>query len=220
MASRLGRCSNFAEVTENQGVETREVVLARRLLNGDEAALEEFVVFFRSRLFEYSNMMCGHRDDAEDVTQDALLSAFRHFHELRDPLMVRSWIFRIARNACYMRRRRSVFAPERELTLEELGPRFDGEGESRALEIADWSRLPDEEVLQKELKEQLREAFAALPEMYRSVLLLRDVEGVTTEEAATILDISRDVVKQRLHRARLAVRKQLDGYLRGTSAYA
>lgn len=201
-------------------METREVVLARRLLDGDGTALDEFVVFFRRKLLDYSNMMCGHYDDAEEVTQDALLSAFRHFHELREPETVKAWIFRIARNACYMKRRRSVFAPDRELTLEELGPRFEGEGESRALDIADWSLLPDEEVLRKELKDQLRAAFEALPEMYRSVLLLRDVEGLTTDETATVLDVSRDVVKQRLHRARLAVRKQLDGYLKGAPAHA
>ncbi len=193
-------------------VEPEEVSLARKLLNGDDSALDRFVSVFRTRLFRYSNLMCGHYEDAEEVTQDALLSAFRHFHELRDPEMVRSWIFRIARNACYMKRRRSVYAPDRELTLEELGPRRD--------EIADWSRLPDEEVLQKEMRQQLRSAFDTLPEMYRSVLLLRDVEGLTTEETAEVLELSRDVVKQRLHRARLAVRKQLDSYVRGKQIHA
>lgn len=191
-----------------------EIELARELLGGNSAVFDQFVNGFRSRLFQYSLMVCGHREDAEEVAQDALLKVFKNFDQLRQPERIRSWVFRIARNACLMKRRKSVFAPEQELSLDELMPvRNQGPGEVR-LEIADWSGLPEDQVLREELKDVLRRAIQALPEIYKTVLLLRDVEDLSTTETAGILDVSEDVVKTRLHRARLAVRKDLDGYLR------
>ncbi len=191
-----------------------EVELARELLGGNLAAFDRFVESFRSRLFQYSLLVCGHREDAEEVAQDTLLKVFENFDQLREPERVRAWVFRIARNACLMKRRKSVFAPAYELSLDELMP-VPGQGDGeRKLEIADWSNLPDAGVLRTELKEVLKDAIRALPEIYRTVLLLRDVEELTTEEAAKILEVSGDVVKTRLHRARLAVRQKLDGYLR------
>jgi RNA polymerase sigma-70 factor (ECF subfamily) len=116
-----------------------------------------------------------------------------------------------------MKRRKSVFAPAQELSLDALMPApGQGSGE-RKLEIADWSNLPDTQVLRTELREVLGAAIQALPEIYKSVLLLRDVEDLTTEEAAAILDVSEDVVKTRLHRARLMLRQKLDAYLRAST---
>jgi RNA polymerase sigma-70 factor (ECF subfamily) len=91
---------------------------------------------------------------------------------------------------------------------------MDHEGGHVRLQIADWSRLPDRQVLQSELKAVLDGAISALPENYRAVILLRDVEELSTIETAQILDLTEDVVKTRLHRARLAVRQMLDEYLR------
>jgi RNA polymerase sigma-70 factor (ECF subfamily) len=91
------------------------------------------------------------------------------------------------------------------------------QGGHARLEIADWSRLPDRQVLQAELKQVLDRAIGALPEDYRSVIMLRDVEEVSTLDTARILDVTGDVVKTRLHRARLAVRLTLDEYLRTAS---
>ena len=82
------------------------------------------------------------------------------------------------------------------------------------LQIADWSGLPDRQMLQSEMKQVLDAAIGGLPENYRSVILLRDVEDLSTSEAAQVLDLTEDVVKTRLHRARLAVRQKLDEYLR------
>lgn len=191
-----------------------EVNLARQLLDGNLDAFDAFVEGFRSRLFQYSLLVCGQHEDAEEVAQDTLLKVFENFEQLRDPERVRSWVFRIARNACLMKRRKSVFAPSRELSLDELMPVPGQAGGERKLEIADWSNLPETEALRSELKAVLAQAIAALPEIYKTVLLLRDVEELSTEEAAEILQVSEDVVKTRLHRARLAVRQNLDGYLR------
>lgn len=188
--------------------------MAKDLLAGAPGAFERFVERYRTKVFQYSYLMCGQREDAEEVSQETLMKVFENLAQLRDPERLKAWVFRIARNACYMKRRKSVFAPAQELSLETFLPAFEGDGEKRKLQIADWSSLPDNLVLQAELREVLHQAISELPEIYRSVILLRDVEELSTEETAGILDVGTDVVKTRLHRARLAVRQKLDSYLR------
>ncbi len=192
----------------------QDLRLAQELLAGEPAAFDRFVETYRSKIFQYSFMMCGQREDAEEVAQETLLKVFESFETLREPEHLKAWVFRIARNACFMKRRKSVYAPAQELSLEDLLPAFEGEGERRKLQIADWSALPDSQVLNSELRGVLQQAISELPELYKSVILLRDVEELSTEETAQILDVGTDVVKTRLHRARLAVRQKLDGYLR------
>lgn len=194
-----------------------EVELARDLLEGKPGAFDQFVELYRSKLFHYSFMMCGHREDAEEVAQETLMNVFEHLDQLREPERVRSWVFRIAKNACLMKRRKSVFAPTEELSLDELMPVSGMDGGQVKIQIADWSALPDAEVLRSELRRQLDQAIAELPEIYRAVMLLRDVEELSTQESAEILGITEDTVKTRLHRARLAVRQKLDQYLQSKS---
>ena len=183
---------------------------------GEPEAFERFVEHFHSKIFQYSWLMCGQREDAEEVAQETLLRVFEKFQELRDPERIRPWVFRIAKNACLTKRRRSLFAPSasREISLDALMPVKAG-GDSLKLEIADWSELPEDRAIRAELHRELQRAIRELPELYRAVILLRDVEDLTTLETAQILDVSEDVVKTRLHRARLAVRKHLDAWLRG-----
>lgn len=188
---------------------TQETELARRLIAGDEGAFDRFVEHFRSKIFHYAWMMCGQREDAEEVAQEALLRIFESFDQLREPERVRPWVFRIAKNACLMKRRKSIFAPEHELSLDQFLP---AKGEK--LEIADWSVLPEQGALDAEMKQALHRAIRELPDSYRSVVLLRDMEELSTEETAHILDLTEDNVKTRLHRARLALRQKLDESLR------
>ena len=183
-------------------------------MRGDANAFDRFVEHFRAKIFHYSWLMCGQREDAEDVAQDTLLKVFENFDQLREPERVRPWVFRIARNACLMKRRKSVFAPSQELSLDDFLPAMDHAGGHLRLQIADWSPLPDDRILQSEIKKELNRAISELPENYRSVILLRDVEELSTSETAQILDVTGDAVKTRLHRARLAVRQKLDEYLR------
>lgn len=189
-----------------------EIGLARELLSGSEEAFEHFVDVYHTRLFQYAYLMCGQRDDAEEVSQDTLLTVFATIAQLKDPSRLKAWVFRIAKNACLMKRRKSVFAPAHVLSLEELMPaRLDG---TRGIQVADWTELPEAGLLRGELREVLSRSIAELPEMYRAVLLLRDVEGLSTADTAHVLEENEAVVKQRLHRARLAVRAGLDQYLR------
>lgn len=197
---------------------TNEIELARDLLAGKAEAFDRFVEVFRSKVFQYALMMCGHREDAEEVAQDTLFKVFESFDQLREPERVRAWVFRIARNACYMKRRKSVFAPTQELSLDDFLPQSQQDGGYRKLEIADWSALPDDQVLRSELRDVIHQAIQELPEIYRAVILLRDVEELSTDETAQVLEINPDAVKTRLHRARLAVRQKLDAYLRGVQS--
>lgn len=191
---------------------TSDLDIARDLLAGSPEAFDEFVQSFRGRLAQYTWLMCGHREDAEEVAQETLIRVFESIDQLREPARLKPWVFRIARNECLMKRRKSVFAPSAELSLDDLKP--NPLEDRRGIEIADWSALPDDLLLHSELRDALTDAIRSLPEIYRSVVLLRDVEELSTEETAEILDISTDTVKTRLHRGRLALRKHLDAYLR------
>jgi len=182
-----------------------EVALARALAAGESQAFERFVEHFRSKIFHYSWLMCGQPDDAEEVAQEVLLKVFQNFRQLREPEHVRAWIFRIAKNACLTLRRKSVFAPQDEVSVEDLAP---------ASEITDTARLPDEELNRGEVRAVLHQVITELPPAYRSVVVLRDLEQLSTEETAHILDLTTDTVKTRLHRARAAMRQKLDCYLR------
>jgi RNA polymerase sigma-70 factor (ECF subfamily) len=181
-----------------------ETELARSLLAGETGAFERFVEHFRSKVFHYSWLMCGHPEDAEEVAQETLLKVFESFDQLREPERVRPWVFRIAKNACLMQRRKSVFAPPQELSLDDLPP---------ATELPDEAPQPEVALLDSELRAVLDRVIAELPPIYRAVVLLRDLEELSTGETAQILDLPIDVVKQRLHRGRAAMRQKLDCYV-------
>lgn len=189
-----------------------ELDLAHRLMAGKPGAFDEFVNVYHGKIFRYSYAMCGQREDAEEVSQETLFKVFESLNQLRDAQHLKAWVFRIARNACLMKRRKSVFAPEKELSLDELRPNKEGDGQK--IEIADWSALPEDLASDAELRRALDAGVQELPEMYRAVFLLRDVEGMATVDAAEILGVTEDVIKTRLHRARLMLRKHLDGFLR------
>jgi RNA polymerase sigma-70 factor (ECF subfamily) len=195
-----------------------EAALAARLMAGDGSAFDAFVERFRTKIFRYSFLNCGRRDEAEEVVQETLLKVFQNFGQLQDAAHVKAWVFRIAKNACLERRRRSVFAPERELSLDELRPGAKDDGRGLKFEIADWRIGPEQEAYRGELHRMVEEAVRELPEAYRSVLLLRDVEELPAREVAEVLEISEDLVRTRLHRARLAVRKGIEARLRAREA--
>ena len=172
--------------------------LARKLMAGDQSALQPFVESFQLKVFNYTWLMCGQREDAEEVAQDTLLKVFQSWDQLRDPEQVKPWVFRIARNCCLMKRRHSVFAPTAEVPIEDVILEAHGEA-------------ADDRVIRMELNAELEKALREIPETYRAVVLLRDAEEMTTAETAALLEISEDNVKQRLHRGRAMLRKVLVG---------
>jgi RNA polymerase sigma-70 factor, ECF subfamily len=189
------------------------VELIERLQAKDPQAFAEFMDRFGRRLLGFGMRMCGDREDAREVVQDTLLKTFQSVHELKNRAAFAGWLYRIATNACLMKRRKSKFLQE-EIPLEDVLP------DRTALSQGgpDWNRLPDEAALDGELQGKIREAILDLPDAYRSVLVLRDLEGLDTDEAAQALGLSKDVVKMRLHRARAKVRNHIEAYLTSGAA--
>ena len=193
----------------------------RRLLAGirrdDPAAFEDFVDRYGGRILGFGLRVCGEAEDAKDVAQDTLLQAFRGLKKLDEPRALRGWLYRVAANACLMKRRKRKHEPRRELSLEELMPRGAADA---AIEIPDVSTLPDEAAARTELQQTVRAAIAELPPDYRMVLLLRDMEQLSTREVAEVLQVPGSTVKMRLHRARLMLRRMLVDRLAGAGPSA
>jgi RNA polymerase sigma-70 factor, ECF subfamily len=174
----------------------------------EPAAFERFVERYGGRIYGFGLRMCGEREDAKDVAQETLLQAFQSLKQVAEPRALRAWLYRVASNACLMKRRRGKFEPVRELSLEELMPRLDGE--ALRDRIPDFRPLPDEAASRAELRAELRAAVEDLPASYRIVLVLRDMEQLGTHETAEALGLPESTVKMRLHRARLMVRQRLE----------
>lgn len=191
---------------ETAGWATDEFVL--RLKNKDKKAFEELLHHFGPHLLNFGMKMCRQKEDALDIFQDTLEKAYSSLSQLKEPHAIKTWLFRVAANACLMKRRKPLAAAE-EVPLELMEP------DKGSLEQeASWTVLPEKVMENSELRDQLKEAVLSLPENYRSVLLLRDMEGFSTEETAEILSLSKDVVKMRLLRARAKVREALAGFIR------
>jgi RNA polymerase sigma-70 factor (ECF subfamily) len=189
---------------------SEEAKLLESIRSDQPGAFESFVSLFEDRLFRFGMRMCGEREDARDVLQDTLFQAFKSIKTLKHPEALKSWLYRVAANACLMKRRRGKFEPEKELSLEELGPSDPG---APAAEIPDPAALPDQALLRTELGERVRRAVAEVPPHYRIVLVMRDMERLSTSEVAEALGVPETTVKMRLHRARLMVRRSLEAAL-------
>ena len=167
---------------------------------GDRDALEALLGRHQPRVYRFGLKMCRDPEAAKDVLQETLLAAARTLRDFRGASSISTWLYTIARSFCIKQRRRSKFAPEEESLT-------DAEGEAR--DVADAARRPDESLEGRQVEEALEEAIASLDPMYREVLVLRDVEGLTAPEVAEILGVTVEAVKSRLHRARLAVRERV-----------
>ncbi len=183
--------------------------LVQAINAGHSERFAELVDRYEKKLYNFGLRMCGNVQDAEDMVQDTFLNVFKYLGSFRYETKLRNWMYRIATSACIKRRRKSKFAPERELSLDEFMP---GDGEGMPREIPDWANVPLDRLLGEELSKTVKSGIDSLPEKYRMILLLRDIEGFSTTEAAQILDLTESNVKVRLHRARLYLRERLKGY--------
>jgi RNA polymerase sigma-70 factor (ECF subfamily) len=188
--------------------------LLERIRSDDPGAFDEFVGRYGEKIYRFGLRVCGEREDARDVFQETLIKVFESLKTLKEPRALRSWLYRVASNACLMKRRKGKFEPDRELSLEELMPRS---ADSATFEIPDTSQTPDQEAARNEARRAVRRAIETLPGYYRIVLVLRDMEQLSTREVAEALDLPETTVKMRLHRARLGVRKVLEQTLRGVA---
>ncbi len=179
---------------------------------GDPAALEALVEAHQSRVYAFAMRMCRNVEDAKDVLQETFLGMLRSLKDFRGESRFTTWLYRIASNACLKKRRRGAHqpAPEKELSLEALMPRPGGDGQG--LKVADWAADAEATLLRGELTAQVEGAIDRLPQEYKIVLVLRDVEGFSAEEVGQMLGLSVAAVKSRLHRARVFVRRELAAY--------
>jgi RNA polymerase sigma-70 factor, ECF subfamily len=171
--------------------------------------MEDLLVGVQETAYRFSLLVCGHVEDAEDVMQDALLSTFRHVERIRQPEGFRTWLYSTVRNACLMKRRLRAGEPRRLQSLD-AEDRAAGDDRRRAVDVRDPGKGPDELAIDAWIGERLRRGLARLPSGYRAMLVLRDVEGLSTREVAAVTRLSEANVKTRLHRARLALRRVLE----------
>jgi RNA polymerase sigma-70 factor (ECF subfamily) len=183
-----------------------ELLAAAR--HGDAAALEALLIRYQPHLYRFGLRMCGNEQDAGDVAQESLISMARSLRDFRGEASVSSWLYTIARRFCIKKRRRSKFAPAREESL-------DAPEGGAAERVADPAPNPEQVASNRELERALVRAIDGLEPAQREVLVLRDVEGLSAPEVGKILGISVDAVKSRLHRARVAVRRELVPVLGG-----
>ena len=175
------------------------------LQSGDDAAVEQALALLQNTVFSFSMRVCGQREDAEDTMQEVLLKSVSYLPKFQNPRALLVWLYKVAKNRCLMSRRKSKFAPARELSLEQLMP------DRTELEqlTADGRINPEAFAIRSEQASRLRHAVQRLPQQYRIVLVLRDMEGLTDDEVAEITGVRPGTVRVRLHRARLFVRKEL-----------
>ena len=187
-----------------------EARLIERLRVGDTAALEALMARYSGRIYRLAVGITRNDADAEEIVQDVFLTLFRKIDTFEERSALGTWIYRVTTNAALIKRRGK--RAELEVLLEDYLPRFldDGHREGdRAYLCADWSQKPDEAAQALETRAVLTQALERLPDTYRAVVLLRDLEGLSNEEVADILGETVASVKSRLHRARMALREQL-----------
>ncbi|MBX3127750.1 MAG: sigma-70 family RNA polymerase sigma factor [Polyangiaceae bacterium] len=177
-------------------------LLLERARAGDAQALEALVERYQAQVYRFGMKMCRDPEDAKDVLQDTLLSMARGIRDFRGASSISTWLYTIARSHCIKKRRRSKFAPRDARSLD-----TDVLPEGR--QLADPAQSPDDTLAGRQVEHALEQAIRGLEPMYREVLLLRDVEGLTAPEVAEVLGVSVQAVKSRLHRARRSVRTQV-----------
>lgn len=192
---------------ESPEVEQTEAELIAKLRQGDARAYECLVRQYGPMLLAVARRIMRHEEDSADVVQDALLSAFRNLHTFQETARISTWLHRIVVNAALMKLRASGRRPS--TSLDELLPQFDATGH-HASGVARWTDNPLSQLSDAETRQQVRDSIDRLPEDYRIVILLRDIEQLDTEQTAQVLGISLPLVKTRLHRARQALRALLD----------
>ena len=180
-----------------------ESELLERLRAGDEAACETLVRDHTARLLAVARRHVRNEEDARDAVQEAFIAAFRAIGKFEGGSTLSTWLHRIAINCCLMKLRSGRRHPE--TSIEELLPTFDETGH-RVLGDESWPESVQAALERRQTREQVREAIGRLPEKYRTVILLRDIEELSTEEAARVLEATPTAVKIRLHRARQALR--------------
>jgi RNA polymerase sigma-70 factor, ECF subfamily len=189
--------------------------LIDRMQAGDASAVADLSAVYRARIHQLAFRYMKNWEDAEEVTQDVLMKVFRKIDAFRGDAALSSWIYRITFNTAMSRLRtgRTGRAAQQQWP-------DPAEAAGVPSDPADWSMLADDHVLRREMREQLIAALTTLPEVYRTPVVLRDIHGLSTEEASQILHVKPQTLKSRLHRGRLILREALSQFAGGVALHA
>jgi len=190
-------------------VKDKDFDLIQAINAGQVDRFHDLVKRYEQKLYNFSLRMCGDHSDAQDMVQDTFLNVFKYLKDFRYETKFKNWLYKVAASTCIKIKRKSKFAPERELSLDEFLPGDDTEVVEK---VPEWALMPLDKLLNEELAAVIQKAILSIPKKYRMVILLRDMEGFSTSETAQILNLSPANVKVRLHRARLFLREKLKGY--------
>jgi RNA polymerase sigma-70 factor (ECF subfamily) len=191
--------------------------LVARLQARDETAVHELAERFGPMIYQLALRQMKNPEDAEEVTQDVLVKVYRKIGAFRGDSALSSWIYRITFNTAMSRLR--TLKPERAAQQRERNRDGQDEGRQPRVQPADWSHMPDEELLRAQLRRAVMAAIQDLPEIYREPVVLRDIQGLSTEEASTRLHVKDQTLKSRLHRGRLLLRERLQAFTNGLNLH-
>jgi RNA polymerase sigma-70 factor (ECF subfamily) len=195
--------------------------LIEQLKKHDEDAVSELVTTYKPKVYQLAFRYLRNKEDAEEVSQDVLMKVVNKIAAFRGDSALSSWIYRITFNTAMSRLRSG-----RGQRSSEAGDRLDGSEETASdrgetpHDVADWSALADEHVMRVELRESLAKAVRELPAIYRAPVILRDLQGLTTEEASAMLKVKDQTLKSRLHRGRVILRQRLAAFAGGLSLHS
>jgi RNA polymerase sigma-70 factor (ECF subfamily) len=194
--------------------------LIDRLKRGDEGALADVSALYGSKIYQLAFRYLRNHEDAEEVTQDVLYKVYRKVGEFRGDAALSSWIYRITFNTAMSRLRSSAYQRAQEEQREAaVNDATEELAAAPPREVADWSQMADEHLLRSQLRRRLLNAVLALPAIYRAPVVLRDLQGMSTEEASAMLRVKDQTLKSRLHRGRLILRKQLADFAGGLALH-
>jgi RNA polymerase sigma-70 factor (ECF subfamily) len=190
-------------------IKDNDFELIQAINSGQTDKFHDLVKRYEQKLYNFSLRMCRDHSDAEDMIQETFLNVFRYLKDFRYETKFKNWLYKVASSTCIKKRRKSKFAPEKELSLDDFHLANHTEVPDH---VPDWALMPLDKLLNQELSNTINQEILSLPKKYRLVIVLRDIEGFSTAETAQILSLSPSNVKVRLHRARLYLRDKLKGY--------
>ena len=186
--------------------EMGEVQLLARIRAGEKELFHELIRPYERSVYLTAYAVLRNPEDAEEVAQETMLKAFAHLEQLRSDTKFKAWLLHIAINEARLRRRKDRKHIYESIDEDQAGRE---EGNFMPRQFADWRDLPSEPLERQELKAAITRALHSLPDIYREIFVLRDVQRLSVQETAGVLDISISAVKTRLHRARLQMREEL-----------
>jgi RNA polymerase sigma-70 factor, ECF subfamily len=195
----------------------QEVELLKRLQAGDELAMAELADAYRFKVYNLAFRYLRNKEDAEEVTQDVLFKVYRNIGAFRRDAALSSWIYRITFNAAMSRLRIARYQQSQDDDRRIAS--LEGEESIAARDVADLSDMADDRILRSQLRRRVFRAILALPAIYRAPVMLRDIQGMSTEEASAVLRVKDQTLKSRLHRGRLILRKQLADFAGGLTLH-